>query len=270
MRVTETTCKTALSKSSLPGLACALNPYRGCEHRCAYCYAPSVLREEREWGTFLDVKVNIPVVLFKELKKMKKRGKAERPVGISTVTDPYQPAEKRSELTRRCLELLLSHDFPISVQTKSVLCLRDIDLLKRFTNAEVGFTITAMDDDVRKRYEPVSSSTEEKFSALQELKSKGLRTWVFLGPILPYITDMDMEKIISFAEKAKIDYMLVDRLNLKPGVWGKVKTFLEGYEPSLVQKYETVFFGKSDYYDCIFKEIERLCGVHEIKWRKAF
>ena len=74
MKVKEVTCRTALSKSSLPGLAHALNPYRGCGHGCVYCYAPSVLREEREWGTFLDVKVNIRVILSEELKRMKKRG----------------------------------------------------------------------------------------------------------------------------------------------------------------------------------------------------
>ena len=94
MKIREVKCKSALSSSSLPGLDYSLNPYRGCQHNCAYCYVPNVLRIQRkEWGSFVEVKTNIPVVLSKELKK-KKPGV----VGLSTVTDPYQPIEKKYHL----------------------------------------------------------------------------------------------------------------------------------------------------------------------------
>ena len=118
MNVTTISCKSALSQSRLLGYDYALNPYRGCEHGCSYCYAPYVLHEDREWGGFVDVKLDIPSVLSKELGRRKKGV-----VGISTVTDPYQPIEKKYELTRTCLEHLLRHDFPICIQTKSALAL---------------------------------------------------------------------------------------------------------------------------------------------------
>ena len=122
MGIKEVKCKTALSKSNLPGLDYSLNPYRGCMHNCAYCYVPNVLRINREeWGKFVEVKINIQNVLSKEV-KTKKQGI----VGISTVTDPYQPIEKRNKITRFCLEQLLKYDFPISIQTKSSLVLKDI------------------------------------------------------------------------------------------------------------------------------------------------
>jgi len=135
MRIREVKCKTALSKSNLPGLDYSLNPYRGCQHSCAYCYVPNVLRIKRnEWGSFVDVKTNIPNVLSKEL-RIKKPGV----VGISTITDPYQPAENNYKLTRYCLEQLLRHDFPVCIQTKSDLVARDIDLISKFSKAEVMY-----------------------------------------------------------------------------------------------------------------------------------
>ena len=96
MEIKKINCKSALSASRLPGLSYSLNPYRGCQHNCAYCYVPNVLRIKRDlWGDFIDVKTNIPIILSKELKK-KKPGV----VGLSTVTDPYQPIESKYKLTR--------------------------------------------------------------------------------------------------------------------------------------------------------------------------
>ena len=105
-KLKEITCKSALSISNLSGLDYALNPYKGCEHGCIYCYAPSVLREDRNWGEFVDIKRNIPSVLAKEL-KTKKKGT----IGISTVTDPYQPVEKKFEITRKCLDQISKNDY---------------------------------------------------------------------------------------------------------------------------------------------------------------
>ena len=133
MYVGELSCKAALSRSGLPGFDYALNPYRGCQHGCIYCYSPETLREKRvcyspetlrekrEWGSFVEVKRNIPGVLAKELRRLKKGV-----VGIGTVTDAYQPVEERYGVTRRCLEQLLRRDFPICIQTKSSLVERDI------------------------------------------------------------------------------------------------------------------------------------------------
>ncbi len=265
MKINEITCKTALSASRLPGLDYALNPYRGCAHSCVYCYAPSVLNEKRKWGSFVDVKRNLPNILAKELKK-KKKGR----IGIGTVTDPYQPAEKKYEITRRCLEILLKYDFPVCIQTKSSLVLRDLDLIKKFSEREVGFTITTIDDEARKKYEPYSSSVEKRLSALKILEENSIKTWVFIGPIMPFITEKNIDKLIENIAKVGVKKVIVDRLNLKPGVWEKIKNFLSEYYSGLIPRYEQVLFTKNDYFERIEKRISILCKKYNIKCEKAF
>lgn len=269
MIIREINCKTALARSKLPGLDYALNPYRGCEHACIYCYAPSVIkyRGEEKWGDFVDVRKNMSRVLSKELRGGKKKGT----VGISTITDPYQPAEERYEITRNCLEVLLEHDFPISIQTKSSLVLRDPDLLKRFSKCEVGFTITSIDDEIRAKYEPGSSSFEEKLAAIRELSESGIITWVFLGPIMPYITDKDdnLEQFMSKISQS-IDYILIDKLRLKRGVWENIECFLGEYDPELIPIYRDILYSKSDYFSEVKSRIIRLCREHDITYEMLF
>src|SRR4030067_1204603 len=198
--IKEIKVKTALSPSQLPGLVYALNSYRGCAHACVYCYAPSVIHWDKgKWGELVEVKINLPRILSKEL-----RGKKKGVVGLGTVTDPYQPAEKKYEITRRCLELLLMHDFPVCIQTKSSLVLRDMDLLKRFSNIEVGVTLTTLDEGVREKLEPGASSVAQRLNALSELSKNGIRTWVFIGPVMPYLTDG--EALVDAITPAKPGY----------------------------------------------------------------
>jgi len=172
MKITEIKCKSALSKSRLPGLDYSLNPYKGCSHNCAYCYVPNVMRITRkEWGTFVEVKTNIPNILSKEIRK-----KEKGVVGISTVTDPYQEVEKKYKLTRFCLEQLLIHDFPVCIQTKSDIVTRDIDIIKKFSNAEVMFSIGTINDSERKILEPNSPSIKSRLEAMKEISENG-RKW---------------------------------------------------------------------------------------------
>ena len=218
MKIREVSCSTALSPSSLPGLDYALNPSRGCSIGCVYCYAPSVLREDRAWGRFVDVKRNIPAVLAKELKR-----KQPGVVGIGTVTDGYQPLEARYHLTRYCLEQLVRFGFPVSVQTKSSLVLKDLALLKRLTDAEVGVTITTLDDSMRRRFEPFSSPSERRLATLSALNGAGLSTWAFIGPILPGATDATAEALLRAVHGAGTTHVMIDRLRYRPGVWDRVE-----------------------------------------------
>ncbi|MFQ5887445.1 MAG: radical SAM protein [Candidatus Hydrothermarchaeales archaeon] len=264
MKVSEVFCKSALSYSRLPGLRYALNPYRGCQHSCLYCYAPYVLRERRPWGSFLDVKINIPTVLSKELKR-KRRGT----VGISTVTDPYQPLEKKYKLTRLCLEQLLKHDFPISIQTKSALVLRDLDLIKRFSSRDVGFTITTIDDEARKRYEPFASPVGERISALGEIADLGIKTWVFIGPIMPYITDRGngLENLIKEISKADVGEIILDKLNMKPGLDLKLNEFYLRFYPDLLESYRSV---DREYFEKVKSDIFSLCRKQGVRCSSAW
>ncbi len=257
--IKEIKVKTALSPSQLPDLDYALNPYRGCGHACVYCYAPSVIRWDKgKWGELVEVKVNLPRILSKEL-----RAKEKGVVGLGTVTDPYQPAEKKYEITRRCLELLLLHDFPVCIQTKSSLVLRDMDLLRQFSNIEVGVTLTALDDGARAKMEPGTSSVEERFRALEELGKNDINTWVFLGPVMPYITEV--EALVEAIAEVKPKYVLVDKLRLKEGVWERVKEFVQGFKPELLPEYERIFQGGEEHYGEVFNLVLKKFEDRRIK-----
>jgi len=251
--IKEIIVKTALSPSKLPGLVYALNPYRGCQHACVYCYAPSVIHWDKgKWGELVEVKINLLRILSKEL-RVKKKGI----VGLGTVTDPYQLAEKKYEITRRCLEMLLLHDFPVCIQTKSSLVLRDIDLLKRFSHMEVGITLTSHDDRVREKLEPGASSVEERLHALSQLSKNGIKTWVFLGPVMPYLTDVGA--LIDTISMVKPGYVLVDKLRMKEGVMKSVSGFINEFYPHLNEKYENIFSDEENYFVKILEDIKKSC-----------
>lgn len=230
MEIKEITCKTALSNSTLPGLDYSLNPYRGCQHKCAYCYVPNVLRLKREnWGDIVEVKTSIPVVLSKELKK-KKRGV----VGLSTVTDPYQPVEEKYKLTRYCLEQLVRYDFPVHIQTKSSLINRDIDLISQSSDTEVMMSIATLNDKEREVLEPHSSPINKRLEVLKNCSEVGIKTSVFFGPIYPTITVDDVSQIVETFLSLNVSEIMLDRLNLKPGIWENVKKCINGHDMEYV------------------------------------
>jgi DNA repair photolyase len=213
MNIIETACKTALSTSKLPGLNYSLNPYRGCQHQCAYCYVPSVLRISREnWNNTLTIKRNIPSVLAKELSH-KKPGT----IGISTVTDPYQPIEKKCQLTRYCLDQLLKKDFPISIQTKSSLILRDKELITQFSQAEVLVSIATLNENYKKILEPHASSIEQRIQILKEFSKTPVKTSVFYGPIYP-TTEQEVHQMMDIYTELNISRIFIDTFHMKPGI----------------------------------------------------
>ena len=203
MKIQEISAKSALSKSQVYDYA--VNPYRGCSHACRYCYAAFMRRftgHREPWGEFVDVKINAPELLAKEIKK-KPMGR----VWVSGVCDPYQAAEKKYGLTRKCLEILLGRDWPVTIQTKSSLVLRDIDILKTSAKVEVGFSITTADEKIRQIFEPGTSPIKERINALKALHAKGIKTFAMIAPLLP-----GTEKLPDKLAGA-VDYALVDRLN---------------------------------------------------------
>lgn len=217
MRVKEILAKSILSRSKV--FDYTLNPYVGCEHGCSYCYARFIKRftgHKEDWGEFVDVKINAPELLRREIKR-KKSGR----VWISGICDPYQPIEERYELTRKCLEILLEHDWPVTIQTKSPLVLRDLGLLKKSRKIEVCFTITTADEAMRKIFEFRAPSIEERLSALAKLHSEGIMTQAMTAPILP-----GAEGLVSKL-KDKVHSVLVDRMNYHYADWVYRKHKLE-------------------------------------------
>ena len=203
MIVKEIEAKTILSKSQIYDYA--LNAYVGCQHNCIYCYAKFMKRftgHREPWGEFVDVKINAPELLAREVKK-KKKGR----VWISGVCDPYQYLEKKYMVTRRCLEILVDNEWPITIQTKSPLVLRDIEILKRSADGEVGFTITTADEKVRKIFEPGAPPITKRVEALGILHGERIKTFVMVAPLLPH-ADRLAEML-----KGKVDHALIDRYN---------------------------------------------------------
>jgi DNA repair photolyase len=215
MIIKEVHVKTILSKSKV--FDYTTNPYVGCIHGCTYCYARFIKRftnHQEPWGKFVDVKINAPELLKKEIKK-KRKGK----VWISSICDPYQPLERKYKLTKACLEILLKYNWPIIIQTKSDLVLRDIDLLKEFKEVEVGITITTASENIRKIFEPNAPSIKERIGTLKKLHKEGIKTFVMIAPILPKVENL-IEKL-----EGKVDYVIIDRMNYHyaDGIYKKYK-----------------------------------------------
>ena len=204
MLIREIHAKTIRSKSVVSDYT--VNAYVGCQHACAYCYAKFMKRftgHAEEWGAFVDVKVNAPELLAKEVLKKKKPGR----VWISGVCDAYQPLERKYLLTRKCLEVLVHAGWPIRVQTKSPLVVRDLDILKQGRDVEVGFTITTADERMRRIFEPGAPPIAKRADALEHLHAAGIKTFAMIAPLLP-----GAEKL-PILLKGSVDHVLIDRLN---------------------------------------------------------
>jgi DNA repair photolyase len=171
--------------------------------------------QSEEWGSFVDVKINAPRVLQQQLRRRKKTTKD--PVLFSSVTDAYQPLERRYELTRNCIELLTRNGFPISILTKSDLVLRDIDLLGQSSENEVGMTIITLDEKTRRVFESGAMPSQQRLQTLQELSNQGFRTYGFVGPIIPELSTLYLEELIRALADCGVAYTLFDRLNIKYG-----------------------------------------------------
>ncbi len=212
MEIREVRAKTILTASRITDYC--INPYMGCGFGCAYCYAQLIIRKfhpNEKWGSYVDVKINAPELLEKEITRSKKGV-----VMLSSVTDPYQPLEGKYELTRKCLEILLKHDFPVTILTKSPLVTRDISILKKFRGCTVGVTITTNDDKTKNIFEPFTPPFADRIEALKRLHESGLKTYAFIGPMLP----MD-SGIVGRAVAPHVGHVFIDKPNY-PQLWKKL------------------------------------------------
>jgi DNA repair photolyase len=224
LKVRETSCKTLLNKSNLADFT--LNCYVGCSHRCLYCYARYMKKfrdRPEEWGYFVDVKVNAPEALAKQLRKIK----PPKEVFMSSICDGWQPIEAKYKLSRTCLKLLLEAGFEVDILTKSSLILRDLDLLEAYKTPSLGMTITTLNKGLQKILEPYASEPQDRLNTLKIAREKGIKTWVFLGPLIPEFTDTpaNLEALFKTLEGLDLDRIYVDRLNLR---WGVLESLRKG------------------------------------------
>ena len=198
----------------------SMNPYQGCEHGCSYCFA----RPTHEyWGCSagidferkIMVKKNAPELLEKFFRK---RGYKPAPILLSGNTDCYQPAERQFEITRKLLQVCLDYRHPVNVLTKNALVLRDLDILKPMAEqnlVSVSLSIPTMNEELRRKMEPRTSSSQNKLKAVEILSSKGIPTHVMVAPIIPGLNSdepLSILKSISDAGAQSFGYTLV-RLN---------------------------------------------------------
>ena len=208
-------CSNAAPPSRLPGLDRSVNPYRGCAHSCAYCYAQDVtrLRTSQAWGSFVDVKVNIVPKLKKELERGLKGV-----YGVGTVTDPYQPLERKHRLTRGCLSHLKRFGASTSILTKSDLVLRDLDILRDWSSVEVGMSVACTDEHIAAIVEPGAPPPKARFEALSALADAEVDIYLMAAPIIPELSDSpsQLESLVESAAEAGVRRIMWDSWNSKP------------------------------------------------------
>lgn len=232
------------------------NFYRGCTHGCVYCYAPSLIHDERSWGSFVDAKVNAPDVLRKELFKAPKKV-----VFLSSASDPYQPVEARYKITRRCLKVLLDYDFPVIILTRSPLVLRDVDLLSRFSWVRVGCSISSVST---RFYEPGVVPVSTRIETLRKLHESGIVTWVSMAPIVPQLMLDDVDCLLGKLKQVGVSHV----------VFGMLRFI--GYEESRImfetrtnRSSELASVGEGKVYERIRKLVEKyeLSNKSFLEWK---
>ena len=264
LKISEIRVRSILSKTGLPA-DYVINPYVGCGHACVYCYACFMKKfsaHTEPWGTFVDIKVNAIDVLPTKPAKY-----ANKSIYLSSVTDAYQPLEKQYQLTRKILEKLIQFQPRISIQTKSSLVLRDLDLLKQFLSCEVGFTIVTTDEKLRREIEPFASSITERLAALKQIHDAGLPTYIFIGPILPYLTGW--KEIIS-TTKDFVDYYMIDSFNTRGAIWSNVRRWLAGSHPDLLSRYDKIYLSSANYWRKVSDAVREYSGLEGIDSRIFF
>lgn len=202
--VSEDATRTIIAKNDSPDIPFdqSVNPYRGCEHGCVYCYArPSHnylgLSAGVDFETKLFAKPDAARLLEAELRKP---GYKCSPIGLGTNTDPYQPVERRLGIMRSILEVLSAFNHPLSIVTKSALVLRDLDILAPMAAkglASVGISVTTLDGDIARRLEPRASVPAKRLAAIEGLAAAGIPVRVMVSPVIPALTDHELEAILA-------------------------------------------------------------------------
>jgi len=266
MEINETKVKNIIVKSNLPDTDYVINPYTGCMHNCIYCYACFMRRftgHQKKWGQFVDIKVNGPDLVPENTDRYQ-----NKKILLSSVTDPYLPIEKEYKVTRRILENLINLEPKLNIQTKSDLVLRDMDLLKQFKECEIGFTIITLDEKAKNELEKNTVSIKRRIDALKILKEQGFKTYVFIGPIFPYITDWQdiIEKTSEFT-----DFYMLENLKLRGSIYSEVDQWLNDQHPNLKSKYKDIFRNKnSNYWQNGKQKIENYLNQQNIEGKIYF
>jgi DNA repair photolyase len=201
--------RTLISRNQSPDIPFdrSINPYKGCEHGCIYCFARPThayldLSPGIDFETRIFYKTGAREALIRELGKP---GYECRPIAMGTNTDPYQPAERTHRITRDSLEVLLEHEHPVTIVTKGQLVLRDLDLLAELASrglAHVGVSLTTLDAELKAKLEPRATGPSVRLRMIRGLAEAGVPTSVMVAPVIPFLNDSEMEDILAAAVDA--------------------------------------------------------------------
>jgi DNA repair photolyase len=207
--VTAEIARTIIARNTSPDISFdrSINPYRGCEHGCSYCYARPThaymgLSAGLDFETRLFAKTNAAELLRKELGA---KGYEAATIALGANTDPYQPVERQYRITRAVLEVLNETNHPVGIVTKSALVTRDIDILKPMAEkglVKVALSLTTLDHKLSRKLEPRAATPGRRLQALEMLSAAGIPTVVMTAPVIPAINDMDIEKLLGAAQAA--------------------------------------------------------------------
>lgn len=236
--VTEERARSIITRNASPDIpfTLSINPYRGCEHGCIYCYArPSHayldLSPGLDFETRLYAKTNAAALLREELARPKYQCES---IALGTNTDPYQPIERDYRITRQILELLAQCDHPASIVTKNALVLRDLDVLvpmARKNLMRVYISVTTLDHSIARRLEPRASSPTRRLEAIQALHEAGVPVGVMVAPVIPFLTDDSLERVLEAAAKAGARYAGYVLLRLPYEIKELFKDWLKNHYP---------------------------------------
>jgi DNA repair photolyase len=235
--------RTIIARNDSPdvGFDASVNPYRGCEHGCIYCFARPTheylgFSAGLDFETKILVKEDAPQLLREELNK---KSWEPQVIAISGVTDPYQPVERKLGITRGCLEVLADFRNPVGVITKNALVARDADVLAelaRFKAARVFLSITTLDANLARIMEPRTSTPENRLDAIRQLTAAGVPVGVMVAPVVPGITDHEMPKILAAAREAGAKWAGFVVLRLPWAVAPLFEKWLEEHFPDRKEK----------------------------------
>lgn len=266
----EIQAKSILSPCGIPGIDYVINPYTGCRFGCTYCYASFMgrfLKDKgvKDWGQYVYAKVNAPELLEKELPKLKAKGKGLE-IFLSSVTDPYQGVEAKYQLTRKCLEIIRDYGFEgdISILTKSNLVLRDIDIFKKLKNVAVGLTVTSYNDSISRYFEKYAPNVTDRFDALETLNKNGIKTYAFIGPLLPHFVafETELEKIFKKLSQIGTKDIFIEHLNLSKYIRTRLIAEMKDIEPEIISKFYDS--QNKDYRNILDEQIKRLVAKYKM------
>ena len=272
MRIVEVEAKSILTPSKLPDADYVANPYTGCAFGCAYCYASFMGRYVGEsieaWGDYVHVKTNAVELMEQDLSRLE-RTERQGSILLSSVTDAWQGVEKKYRLARGILEVLVQHRYPglVSILTKSPLIIEDIDRLSALPHVEVGVTLTTTDDAVARVFERQAPLASRRIKVLQQLNEAGLKTYAFVGPLLPHMRfrpELLDQLLASIAATGTRD-IYCEQINLSAYIRQRLDVEMRQADTTLAEAYASA--DEKEHREALRRLVDELIPKHGLRLR---